>query len=237
LHASFNALRSETSQAEYEFDPKGKSAGLLEKKWSSVIRLQKKIMDLEARNAALLEELNSAPSTSRKSASLVDWVPRGSARSTLTGHRSPVTQVAFHPVFSVLATASEDASVKVWDWEGGELERTVKGHTKAVQDVDFDPKGNLMGASRSSAAARITRSPFRAETLRKADRDLSPPLAATCSSDLTVKLWDTSNEYKNTKTLYGHDHSVSAVRFLPSGDFLVSASRDRTIKVWEVATG
>lgn len=59
----------------------------------------------------------------------------------------------------------------------------------------------------------------------------------TCSSDLTIKLWDTANEYKNVKTLYGHDHSVSAARFLPSGDFLVSASRDRTIKVWEVATG
>lgn len=118
-----------------------------------MIRLQKKIMDLETRNAALLEELNSAPSTSRKSASLVDWVPRGSARSTLTGHRGPVTQVAFHPIFSVLATASEDSSVKIWDWEGGELERTVKGHTKAVQDVDFDPKGGLMGVSWPSYGA------------------------------------------------------------------------------------
>jgi WD40 repeat protein len=44
-----------------------------------------------------------------------------------------------------VASASEDASVKIWDWEGGEAERTVKGHTKAVMDVDFSPKGNLMG--------------------------------------------------------------------------------------------
>lgn len=64
---------------------------------------------------------------------------------------------------------------------------------------------------------------------------LSP--AVTCSSDLTIKLWDTANEYKNVKTLYGHDHSVSSARFTPAGDFVVSASRDRSIKVWEVATG
>jgi platelet-activating factor acetylhydrolase IB subunit alpha len=62
-------------------------------------------------------------------------------------------------------------------------------------------------------------------------------LIVTCSTDLTIKLWDTGNEYINTKTLHGHDHSVSAVRFTPSGDMLVSASRDKTIRVWEVASG
>jgi platelet-activating factor acetylhydrolase IB subunit alpha len=59
----------------------------------------------------------------------------------------------------------------------------------------------------------------------------------TCSSDLTIKLWDTANEYTNIKTLHGHDHSVSSVRFTPDGDTLVSASRDKTIRVWEVASG
>ena len=35
----------------------------------------------------------------------------------------------------------------------------------------------------------------------------------------------------------GHDHNVSSVQFMPSGDFIVSASRDKTMKMWEVATG
>lgn len=35
----------------------------------------------------------------------------------------------------------------------------------------------------------------------------------------------------------GHDHNVSSVCFMPSGDFLVSSSRDATIKMWEVASG
>ena len=37
--------------------------------------------------------------------------------------------------------------------------------------------------------------------------------------------------------LTGHDHNVSSVAFMPSGDYIVSASRDKTIKMWEVATG
>jgi platelet-activating factor acetylhydrolase IB subunit alpha len=47
LHANnfaeaYNALKAATG-AEYTPDPKAKYAGLLEKKWTSVIRLQKKV--------------------------------------------------------------------------------------------------------------------------------------------------------------------------------------------------
>lgn len=100
-------------------------------------------MDLENRNAALQEELTLSPT--RRSASQTDWVPRAPPRHTLTGHRLPVLRVAFHPLYSQLASASEDATIKIWDWETGEFERTLKGHTKAVQDVEYDGKGNLLG--------------------------------------------------------------------------------------------
>jgi len=30
---------------------------------------------------------------------------------------------------------------------------------------------------------------------------------------------------------------VSDVKFLPNGDYLISASRDKTLKLWEVVTG
>ena len=37
--------------------------------------------------------------------------------------------------------------------------------------------------------------------------------------------------------MHGHDHNVSSVSFLPTGDYIVSSSRDKTIKMWEVQTG
>ena len=43
LTASYDALRSETHHDDFHPDPKSKHAGLLEKKWTSVIRLQKKV--------------------------------------------------------------------------------------------------------------------------------------------------------------------------------------------------
>ncbi|MBW0479724.1 hypothetical protein O181_019439 [Austropuccinia psidii MF-1] len=207
FQSAFEALKAELPlQLEFQPDPKAKWAGLLEKKWTSVIRLQKKIMDLERENAMLKDELASTGSavTSRKG-QLEDWLPGrgGGASHVLTGHRSHITALAFHPTFSSLASASEDSTIKIWDYETGEFEVTLKGHTKVVCDVDYDSKGTFL---------------------------------ASCSSDLTVKLWDCSNHYRCIKTLYDHDHSVSSCRFLPGDTHLVSASRDQTIKVWEVAT-
>ena len=188
---------------------------LLEKKWTSVVRLQKKIMDLESKNHALQHEIDTAtPLSSSRKLDPTAWLPRAPAKHILQSHRLPVTSVAFHPIFSSLASGSEDTTIKIWDWELGELERTLKGHTKPVLDVDFGgPRGGT--------------------------------LLASCSSDLVIKLWDPSDEYKNIRTLPGHDHSISSIRFIPSGaagapwsgNTMVSCSRDKTLRIWDVTTG
>ncbi|EMF13125.1 nuclear distribution protein nudF [Sphaerulina musiva SO2202] len=204
-------------ESEFSAETAKKYEGLIEKKWTSLVRMQKKIMDLEDRVKVLQHELDNATPSSlaaRKNHDPQTWLPRAPARHTLQSHRNPITCVAFHPLFSSLASGSEDCTIKIWDYELGELERTLKSHTKAVLDVDFGgPRGNT--------------------------------LLASCSSDLTIKLWDPAEDYKNVRTLPGHDHSVSSVRFIPSGaagaplsgNLLASASRDKTIRIWDVTTG
>lgn len=84
-------------------------------------------------------------SPAQRTSSQTDWIPRAPPKHVMTGHRSMITRVAFHPVFSLLASSSDDATIKIWDWETGEFERTLKGHIKSVSDVDFDSKGNYLG--------------------------------------------------------------------------------------------
>ena len=59
-------------------------------------------------------------------------------------------------------------------------------------------------------------------------------MLVSSSSDLSVKLWEFEQTYECLKTLRGHEHSVTGVAFLAGDALLVSASRDGTIKVWEV---
>lgn len=84
-------------------------------------------------------------SPAQRSSSQVDWIPRAPAKHAMAGHRASITRVAFHPVFSLIASSSEDTTIKIWDWETGEFERTLKSHTKSVSDVDFDSKGSFLG--------------------------------------------------------------------------------------------
>lgn len=44
-----------------------------------------------------------------------------------------------------MVSASEDAVIRIWDFETGEYERSLKGHTNSVQDIAFDAQGKLLG--------------------------------------------------------------------------------------------
>lgn len=103
-----------------------------------------KVSELESKLSEYEKEINSgAPKRALRSPS--DWIPRAPETHCLTGHRETVIKVIFHPVFNILVSASEDATIKSWDYETGEYERTLKGHTEAIQDVAFDESGKLLG--------------------------------------------------------------------------------------------
>ena len=51
-----------------------------------------------------------------------DAIPREPEKKKLMGHRARITKVQFHPTYTQLATSSEDASIKIWDYETGECE-------------------------------------------------------------------------------------------------------------------
>lgn len=105
-------------------------------------------MELEGKlEQAEKEYLAGAPSREKRSPS--EWIPRPPEKFTLRGHRAPINRVAFHPVYSLVASASEDATIRIWDFDTGDHEKTLKGHTDSVQDVAFDNTGKWLGKSSS----------------------------------------------------------------------------------------
>lgn len=68
-------------------------------------------MELESKLNEAKEEFTSGGPLGQKR-DPKEWIPRPPEKYALSGHRSPVTRVIFHPVFSVMVSASEDATIK-----------------------------------------------------------------------------------------------------------------------------
>lgn len=226
---------SQSSNAKYN--------GLLEKKWTSVVRLQKKVMDLEMKLGDMQKEVVEGGAT-RKTRLSTDWIPRPPERYELTGHRSTVTRVLFHPAYSLVVSCSEDATVKVWDYESGDFERTLKGHTDAVQDCAFDHTGKLLATCSADLSIRLwdftTYECIR--TMQGHDHNVSSvsfmpsgDFLISASRDKSLKMWEVATGYC-VKTYVGHREWVRSVRVSPDGSLLASCSNDQTARVWVAST-
>ena len=94
------------------------SAGstLLEKKWTAIPRLQKKVLELEraaAHNVKIHAHRVGTDAAGTTVTGTRRMLPRFPATHTLQGHSEVVLTVQVHPVFTVVVSGSEDGTIKV----------------------------------------------------------------------------------------------------------------------------
>jgi len=221
------------------------SSGMLVKKWTSVLRQQKKILELEGKVEVLNSELSSGSASRRKQNK--DAIPRPPAIHSLRGHKGNITCVKFHPIFSSFVSGSEDATIRIWDYETGDYETTLRGHTNSVQSLAFDHSGNVLASSSADLSIKLW-------NFNSANRDCMKTLKGhehnvscvvftptgdylfSCSRDKTIKKWDVNTGYC-TQTITGHDDWVRKIVINEEGTVLATCSSDQTIRTWNAANG
>ncbi|XP_068633013.1 lissencephaly-1 homolog [Battus philenor] len=235
-----DALEAFKKEADMTGEMDCKFGGLLEKKWTSVIRLQKKVMELESKlSEAQKEFMEGAPTRGKRTPA--EWIPRPPEKFCLTGHRATITKVIFHPVFSLMVSSSEDATIRVWEFESGVYERTLKGHTDSVQDIAFDHHGKLLVSCSADMSIKLWdfNQTFECiKTMHGHEHNVSSvafspsgDVVYSASRDKTIKAWDVATGYC-VKTFKGHREWVRMVRVSSDGALLASCSNDQTVRIW-----
>ncbi|WP_044210258.1 WD40 domain-containing protein [Coleofasciculus chthonoplastes] len=165
--------------------------------------------------------------------------------NSLEEHDSSVNSVSFSPDGKILASGSEDKTIKLWNLETGEAIATLDEHDSSVISVSFSPDGKTLASGSEDKTIKLwnLETGEAIATLDEHDSwvnsvSFSPDgkTLASGSEDKTIKLWNLETG-EAIATLDEHDSSVISVSFSPDGKTLASGSGDNTIKLWNLETG
>lgn len=121
----------------------------------------------------------------------------------LYGHKLPVLSLSISYDSKLIATCSADKNIRIWGLDFGDCHKAFFAHSDSIMAVAFVPN-NADGNGHHVFSA---------------------------SKDKTIKYWD-ADKFQHIQTLPSHHGEIWAMAISRSGDFLVSASHDKSIRIW-----
>ncbi|EPY51935.1 F-box protein Pof11 [Schizosaccharomyces cryophilus OY26] len=146
-----------------------------------------------------------------------------------------------------VVSGSKDRLISIWDIHAGALLYFLHGHLGSVLCLQFDRERDLIISGSSDTSILIwsweRRCPIKSLT-GHTDNVLGVVLSGnyiiSCSRDHTARVWKldaSSAEESCIHVLRGHLASVNSVQYNESTGIIVTASGDRTLRMWDVHSG
>lgn len=122
----------------------------------------------------------------------------------LYGHKLPVLNMDISYDSKLIVTCSADKNVRLWGLDFGDCHKAFFAHQDSIMAVAFIPNNNEGNGHHFFSA----------------------------SKDRVIKYWD-GDKFEQIQKLEGHHGEIWSLAVSHSGEFIVSASHDKSIRVWQ----
>uniref|UniRef100_A0A669EYP2 Apoptotic peptidase activating factor 1 n=1 Tax=Oreochromis niloticus TaxID=8128 RepID=A0A669EYP2_ORENI len=171
----------------------------------------------------------------------------GTLLATLQGHTKTVLHCQFSQNGQTLITSSEDATIRVWEWQSGKC-KVLHGHKEQVRCFSLlsnSPNDSRLLSWSFDGTVKVwdTESGEKLQDIEAHHGTIlschvSPDgcFFATTSTDKTAKLWHCES-WQCAYTLIGHKECVRSCRFSWDSQHLATGDDNGEIRLWSVKDG
>ena len=121
----------------------------------------------------------------------------------LYGHKLPVLNMDISYDSKLIVTCSADKNVRLWGLDFGDCHKALFAHQDSIMQVAFIPH----------------------------NQDGNGHHFFSASKDHLIKYWD-GDKFEQIQKLDGHHGEIWALAVSRTGEFLISASHDKSIRIW-----
>ena len=163
-----------------------------------------------------------------------------------SGHKGAITDLAINPLGDMIASASEDQTVRLWTNTVRGQNKILKCHPSPIRSVDFSSTGKFLLTGANDKTIKIFDlypkfhflSTYKGHSNWVRCSRFSPDnrLIGSCGDDNAVIIFDV--EQKTVKYRFlDHSSHVNSCRFSPDGTIIASAGNDGKIKLFDIRMG
>lgn len=121
----------------------------------------------------------------------------------LYGHKLPVLNMSISYDSKLIVTCSADKNVRIWGLDFGDCHKAIFAHDESIMQVGFIPH----------------------------PQNDDGHLFFSASKDHLLKSWD-GDKFQQVQKLSGHHGEIWAMTVSQAGDFVVTASHDKGVRIW-----
>jgi COMPASS component SWD3 len=160
---------------------------------------------------------------------------------TCVGHSRGINDVCWNPLSPLLATASDDKTVRLWDAVTSDALVEFRGHDNFVFCVDqhhamvvsgsFDETVKLWDIRSGDCVSTL---PAHSDPVTAVSFNRDGTTVCSASHDGLIRIWDVATG-ECLKTIYAAGNPpVSSVKYSPNGKYLLAGTLDSAIRLWPV---